>query len=199
MAEVYAGFLSHADDQLGRLLDYLEEVRPAGKHARSCSCPTTAPRRRRPERVCQREQVLQRPPRHHRSCPCADRRPGQPADVQPLPHRLGLGLQHAVQDVEALRELPGRHGRPNDRFVARAGKANGHTSQYTHAIDIVPTIYELLGIEMPDVVKGFTQYPLEGESFAASLRDPKVPASRRSSTRCSAPAPSITMAGRPHR
>ena len=26
MAEVYAGFLSHADDQIGRLLDYLEEI-----------------------------------------------------------------------------------------------------------------------------------------------------------------------------
>ena len=26
MAEVYAGFLSHADDQLGRMLDYLEEI-----------------------------------------------------------------------------------------------------------------------------------------------------------------------------
>ena len=26
MAEVYAGFLSHADDQIGRLLDYLEET-----------------------------------------------------------------------------------------------------------------------------------------------------------------------------
>src|SRR5213078_805459 len=25
MAEVYAGFLSHADDQIGRLLDYLED------------------------------------------------------------------------------------------------------------------------------------------------------------------------------
>src|SRR3954451_11223432 len=25
MAEVYAGFLSHADDQIGRLLDYLDE------------------------------------------------------------------------------------------------------------------------------------------------------------------------------
>ena len=25
MAEVYAGFVSHADDQIGRLLDYLEE------------------------------------------------------------------------------------------------------------------------------------------------------------------------------
>jgi arylsulfatase len=46
--------------------------------------------------------------------------------------------------------------------------------QYTHAVDIVPTVYDLLGIELPEVVKGFTQYPLEGESFAASLHDPKV-------------------------
>lgn len=26
MAEVYAGFLAHADDQIGRLLDYLEDT-----------------------------------------------------------------------------------------------------------------------------------------------------------------------------
>ena len=26
MAEVYAGFMAHADDQIGRLLDYLEET-----------------------------------------------------------------------------------------------------------------------------------------------------------------------------
>jgi hypothetical protein len=38
-------------------------------------------------------------------------------------------------------------------------------------VDIVPTVYELLGIELPDVVKGFTQHRLEGESFAASLLD----------------------------
>ena len=33
MAEVYAGFLSHADHQIGRLLDYLEDDRPAREHA----------------------------------------------------------------------------------------------------------------------------------------------------------------------
>ena len=36
----------------------------------------------------------------------------------------------------------------------------------------MPTIYELLGIELPEVVNGFTQHPLEGESFAASLHEP---------------------------
>ena len=43
--------------------------------------------------------------------------------------------------------------------------------QFVHAIDIVPTIYECLGIEPPAVVNGYTQYPHDGVSFAASLDD----------------------------
>ena len=46
----------------------------------------------------------------------------------------------------------------------------GVRRQYTHAVDIVPTIYECLGVEPPEVVKGYTQLPLEGVSFAATLR-----------------------------
>ena len=44
--------------------------------------------------------------------------------------------------------------------------------QYIHAVDVVPTLYELLGIEPPAVIKGYTQSPIEGESFAAALTDP---------------------------
>jgi len=47
--------------------------------------------------------------------------------------------------------------------------------QYIHAVDVVPTIYELLGIDPPAVLKGYTQSPIEGESFAASLTDPTAP------------------------
>ena len=75
----------------------------------------------------------------------------------------------------------------------------GIRRQYTHAVDIVPTIYECLGVEMPGTVKGFTQYPLEGQSFAASLHNEKARAGRPSSTRCSAPAGSTTTAGKPRR
>ena len=44
-----------------------------------------------------------------------------------------------------------------------------------HAVDLVPTLYELLGIEPPDVLKGYTQSPIEGESFVASLADAAAP------------------------
>ncbi len=47
--------------------------------------------------------------------------------------------------------------------------------QYVHAVDIAPTIYELLGVELPEVIKGYPQSPIEGESFAAALTDADAP------------------------
>ena len=43
--------------------------------------------------------------------------------------------------------------------------------QYTHVIDIVPTIFECLDVQMPADVKGYTQWPLEGTSFRYSFED----------------------------
>jgi hypothetical protein len=47
--------------------------------------------------------------------------------------------------------------------------------QYLHAIDIVPTLYELLDVTAPDVLNGWTQNPIEGQSFAASFRNQQAP------------------------
>jgi len=42
-------------------------------------------------------------------------------------------------------------------------------SQFTHVNDVVPTIYEILGIEPPKVVDGHLQDPIDGVSFAYSF------------------------------
>jgi arylsulfatase A-like enzyme len=49
-------------------------------------------------------------------------------------------------------------------------------TRFAHACDIVPTLMDLIGIEgLPDTIAGVPQWPLEGESFAASLSDPAAP------------------------
>ena len=95
MAEVYAGFLSHTDDEIGRLLDFLEETGRAREHDRRACLRQRRQRRRRPERVREREQVLQRHPRLDRGEPAVPRRARVTGDLQPLPGRLGVGVQHA--------------------------------------------------------------------------------------------------------
>ncbi|HKY13559.1 MAG TPA: arylsulfatase [Microthrixaceae bacterium] len=46
--------------------------------------------------------------------------------------------------------------------------------QYVHAIDLVPTLLELVGVEPPDVVDGIEQQPVEGVSFASTFDSPEA-------------------------
>ena len=47
-------------------------------------------------------------------------------------------------------------------------------SQFHHFNDVVPTIYEILGITPPRVVNGVPQDPIDGVSFAYTFDDPKA-------------------------
>ena len=62
-----------------------------------------------------------------------------------------------------------------DPFIVhfpKALKARGEVrSQYAHAIDMVPTVLDLVGLEPPASIKGVTQSPIEGVSFAHTLDD----------------------------
>jgi arylsulfatase len=49
-------------------------------------------------------------------------------------------------------------------------KARGEVrNQYHHAVDIVPTILEIVGVKMPEVYRGVKQYPLSGVSMKYSF------------------------------
>lgn len=69
----------------------------------------------------------------------------------------------AVADANAFK---GEIGRTVDSSVAswlRGIKAQGEIrTQYHYIIDIMPTILEAAGIEVPEVVDGVKQQPLDG-------------------------------------
>jgi arylsulfatase len=48
-------------------------------------------------------------------------------------------------------------------------------SQFHHVNDVVPTIYEILGITPPKVVDGFPQDPIDGTSMAYTFADANAP------------------------
>lgn len=51
-------------------------------------------------------------------------------------------------------------------WPAKIKDRGGLRSQYVHTIDIVPTLYELIGITPPQQLNGIPQKPIEGLSFA---------------------------------
>jgi hypothetical protein len=55
-------------------------------------------------------------------------------------------------------------------------KAKGELrSQFTHVIDVAPTVYEVTGVPSPREVNGIAQDPIEGTSFAYALADAAAP------------------------
>ena len=54
-------------------------------------------------------------------------------------------------------------------WPARIRDAGGLRSQFLHVIDIVPTLYDAIGIVPPDTIDGIPQKPIEGASFLPSF------------------------------
>ena len=47
-------------------------------------------------------------------------------------------------------------------------------TQFTHAIDVVPTVLDVLDMQLPAAINGVAQVPLEGVSFAKTFADAEV-------------------------
>ncbi|MEZ5139691.1 MAG: arylsulfatase [Acidimicrobiales bacterium] len=56
-------------------------------------------------------------------------------------------------------------------WPARITDAGGLRDQFHHVNDVVPTIYELLGVTPPEVYRGYPQMPITGTSMAYALDD----------------------------
>jgi arylsulfatase len=54
-------------------------------------------------------------------------------------------------------------------WPARLGSAGGIRGQFTHAVDILPTVLDLAGIEAPETIEYVPQTRIDGISFAALL------------------------------
>jgi arylsulfatase A-like enzyme len=65
-------------------------------------------------------------------------------------------------------------------WPARMNGGNAIRTQFTHLVDIAPTILEAVGLPAPDMVNGVAQKPMEGVSFLASVFDADAEESRRS-------------------
>ena len=78
---------------------------------------------------------------------------------------------------QAGRLALGRHPQRHDRALAgRASRSQGETrSQFTHVIDVAPTVLEAAGLPEPTFVNGVQQAPIEGTSMVYSFDEADAP------------------------
>ena len=180
MAEVYAGFLSHADHEIGRLLDFLEQsgeldntivVLVSDNGASGEGGPNGSVNENKffngiPDKVEDNMKYLDEL--------------GSPATYNHYP----VGWAWAFNTPFKMWKRYNFEGGVADPMVISWPKgieAKGELRhQFLHATDIVPTMYDLAGVELPEVVKGFEQIPLEGVSFRSTFESDDVPTPKES-------------------
>jgi arylsulfatase A-like enzyme len=59
-------------------------------------------------------------------------------------------------------------------WPAKVKETGGLREQFLHTVDVVPTLYEVIGITPPQVLNGTPQKPIEGVSFAYTFNDAKA-------------------------
>ena len=174
MAEVYAGFLSHADHEIGRLLDYLEDEPASSTTRSSCSSPTTAPAARagRTARSTRTSSSTASPTRSRRTSSTSTSS-GSPKTYNHYPTGWAWAFNTPFKMWKRYANYEGGIADPMIVSWPKGIEAKGEIRhQYNHAIDIVPTIYECLGVELPGRRQRLHAETARGRQLQAAFETP---------------------------
>ncbi len=176
MAEVFAGFVSYTDHEIGRVLDFLQESGQLENTIVVVVSDNGASGEGGPNGTFNEMKFFNNIPDDIKTNLLHLDELGSPKSY----NHYSNGWAWAFDTpFPYWKRFAGYEGGVADMCVVSWPKgitAKGEfRHQYIHAVDIVPTMYELLDIQPPEVLKGFTQSPIEGESFVPAIHDPEAP------------------------
>jgi arylsulfatase len=166
LAEVYAAYSEYTDVQIGRLIDYLEETGQlentvvfyaADNGASGEGSPNGTVNENKffngfPDAIDENMKYLQVL--------------GGPDTYEHYPTGWAAAFSTPYQMFKRYSQFAGGTAVPLVISWPKGIKARGEIrNQYHHSVDIVPTILEIAGLEMPKVYHGVEQYPLSGVSM----------------------------------
>ena len=211
MMEVFAGFLEHTDHHIGRLLDFLGKTGQLDDTLIMLVSDNGASAEGGPHGSVNENLFFNNVPETAADGLKAIDDLGGPKCFNHYP--WGWAWAGNAPFRRWKRET--YRGGSSDPFVVhwpKRIKAKGEIRpQYAHIIDMLPTVLEALGLEAPTQIRGVTQSPIQGVSFAHAFDDAKV--SSRHHTQyfemmghrsiyhdgwravCPVPGPSFTEAG----
>jgi arylsulfatase A-like enzyme len=175
MAEVFAGFLSYTDAQVGRILDYLEESGQLDNTIIVVISDNGASGEGGPNGSVNEGKFFNGYiDTVEESIKFLDRL-GGPETYNHYP----IGWAMAFNTPYKLFKRYASHegGIADTAIISWPNGIAAHgevRDNYINVCDITPTVYDLLGMTPPETVKGIPQKPLDGVSFKAALADPSA-------------------------
>ncbi|RVW03114.1 arylsulfatase [Rhodococcus xishaensis] len=172
MAEVFAGYLSYTDAQIGRLLDYLDESGQLDNTIIVVLSDNGASGEGGPHGSFNEHRFFNG---------YADRIEGNLEKIDDLGgpetyNHYCIGWAMAFNTPYKLFKRYASHegGIADPCLISWPDGISARSEvrdHYINVCDITPTVYELLGLDPPLTVKGIPQRPLEGTSFRTILED----------------------------
>ncbi|WP_409332679.1 arylsulfatase [Trujillonella humicola] len=179
MAEVYAGFLSHADAQIGRLMDHLAAIDQLDNTIVVLVSDNGASGEGGPNGSVNEMKIVNGVPDDLADNLAMLDELGGPRTYNHYP----TGWAMAFNTPFKMWKRYSFNGGTSDPCIISwpAGiAARGEVrDQYHHAVDIVPTLLQCLGLEQPQSVRGVTQIPIQGVSMQGSFASASAPSGRQ--------------------
>jgi arylsulfatase A-like enzyme len=166
LMEVYAGFSEYTDAQIGRIIDYLEQsgqlentviLYCADNGASGEGSPSGSVNENKffnsyPDDIAENLKLIDKL--------------GGPDTYEHYPTGWATATSAPFKMFKRYSEYAGGTCDPLVISWPKGIKAKGEVrNQYHHSTDIVATILDICGLEMPKVYKGVEQYPLSGVSM----------------------------------
>jgi arylsulfatase len=178
MAEVYAGFLAHTDDQIGRMLDYLEETGQLENTMIVVVSDNGASGEGGPNGSVNESKVANGIPDDITENLAAIDDLGGPKTYNHYPNGWAMAFNTPFKMWKRY-EFNGGTSDPCIISWPAGIDAHGEVrQQYHHAVDIVPTILDALGVEAPETIGGHVQSEFDGVSMRYSFDAPPMPSAR---------------------
>ena len=175
MAEVFAGFLSYTDDQLGRVFDYLEESGQLDNTIIVVISDNGASGEGGPNGSVNEVKffngyidTVEESIRFYDNLGGTDT-----YNHYPIGWAMAFNTPYKLYKRYASHE----GGIADTAIISWPNGITAHgevRDNYVNVCDITPTVYDLLGIAPPETVSGVAQKPLDGVSFTAALEDSKA-------------------------
>jgi len=173
--EVFAGFLSHTDHHIGRLIEFLRSIEELDNTLIMVVSDNGASAEGGVTGTTNEAQFFNNCPETVEDGLRVIDELGGPNHFNHYP----WGWTFAGNTPLRRWKRETYRGGSSDPFIvhwpANVQSQGEVRTQYAHIIDMVPTVLDLLGIDPPASIKGVPQSPIQGVSFAHTLNDGAAP------------------------
>jgi arylsulfatase A-like enzyme len=170
LCEVYAGFSEYTDVQIGRMIDYLKQTGQYDNTIIMYAADNGASGEGTPNGSVNENKFFNGYPDDLAENMKLIDELGGPNTYEHYPTGWAAAFSTPFKMFKRYSNYSGGTADPLIISWPKGIKARGEIrNQYHHAVDIVPTILEICGLEMPKVYRGVEQYPLSGVSMKYSF------------------------------